>query len=414
MNFGRIERQTHDPANENTRHHDSSMSVALVTETYPPEINGVAHTLHHIVQGLLARGHRVHLVRPHQGADDVLSPPHARLTERRVAGLPIMGYKGLHLGLPARGLLLRCWRRQTPDAVYIATEGPLGASALSAARRLDIPVLSGFHTNFHSYSRYYRMGLLEPLIQRYLRRFHNRTDCTLVPTEALRRDLAARGFDNCEVLARGVDTTLFHPQRRDPALREAWGVGDDETVVLYVGRLAAEKNLGLAVEGFRAMQTRNPKLRFVLVGDGPATAELKRLNPDFVFCGMRTGEDLARHYASGDVFLFPSTSETFGNVVIEAMASGLAIVAYDYAAAREHLRHEQSALLAPFDDAGRFVALAREMATSPELIARLRHAARNDALPLDWQRIHARLEDLFEAHLKKRGERHAPAAATHE
>jgi len=165
-----------------------------------------------------------------------------------------------------------------------------------------------------------------------------------------------------------------------------------------VGRLAAEKNLGLAVEAFRALQSKCPAARFVLVGDGPLAAELKRQHPDFVFCGMRTGEDLARHYASGDVFLFPSTSETFGNVVLEAMASGLAIVAYDYAAAREHLRDGRSAALAHLDDGHGFVARARALVEDPERIRVLGAAARERALSVDWDHIYDTLESLLQAH----------------
>jgi len=375
-----------------------ALHVALVTETWPPEINGVAHTLHHMAQGLLGRGHSVHLLRPRQGRGDQGGPELPGLTEQVLPGLPIPGYSGLHFGLPARGAISRAWRAATPDVVYLATEGPLGHSALAAARSLGVPVVSGFHTNFHSYSRYYRLGFLEPAVAGVLRRFHNRTDCTLVPTEHLRAELMGQGFRNCAVLARGVNTRLYNPSRRDEELRRSWGVEADAPVVLYVGRLAAEKNLGLAVEAFRALQAHCPAARFVLVGDGPAGAELKRQHPDFVFCGMRTGEDLARHYASGDVFMFASTSETFGNVVLEAMASGLAIVAYDYAAAREHLRDGHSAALAQLHDAQGYVARARALAEQPERIRALGAAARARSLSVDWDHIYDGLESLLRAH----------------
>ncbi|WP_006788186.1 glycosyltransferase family 4 protein [Thiorhodospira sibirica] len=394
------------PAPLQARIHDhTALQIALVTETYPPEVNGVAHTLQHMVNGMLARGHQVHLIRPRQGRDDQ-QRVQAGLTEHLHPGLPIPGYKGLHFGLPARSALVESWQHNPPDIVYIATEGPLGRSALNAARQLRIPVISGFHTNFHGYSRYYGLGFLEPAIGGILRRFHNRTACTLVPTQALRTELQASGFQRCEVLARGVDTQLFSPQRRDAGLRHAWGVDEHTLVVMYVGRLAAEKNLSLAVESFRLLQLKRPEARFVLVGDGPELRELKRLHPDFIFCGMRTGEDLARHYASGDVFLFPSLSETFGNVVLEAMASGLAIVAFDYAAAHEHLIHGEHALLAPFADHGAFIRLAQELAQSPEYLNRLRLNARELAQSIDWSTIYNRLEQLFKDHAT-RGRCHA-------
>jgi glycosyltransferase involved in cell wall biosynthesis len=228
-----------------------------------------------------------------------------------------------------------------------------------------------------------------------LRRFHNRSDATVVPTRALRRELEATGFRNVEVMARGVDIRLFNPSRRDARLRDQWGVDGETLAVIYVGRLAAEKNLALAVEAFRALQAQRPKARFVLVGDGPQAGELRRLNPDFVFCGMRTGEDLAAHYASADLFLFPSTSETYGNVVIEGMASGLAVLAYDYAAGEEHIVDAENGALAPFDDDAAFVARARELSTDLEGLRRLGLQARLTAEGLDWRRIHERFETIL-------------------
>lgn len=378
------------------------LRIAIVTETFPPEINGVAHTLHQMVQSMLGRGHRVHLVRPRQHkADQGSLEPREGLVEQLTPGLPLPGYKGLHLGLPAGRDIRAAWRRERPDVLYLATEGPLGHSALSAARALGIPVISGFHTNFHSYSRYYGIGFLEPLIGAYLRRFHRRTHCTLVPTTALRDDLHERGFGTCRVLARGVDTTLFSPTRRDPELRREWGLDEDDIAVIYVGRLAAEKNLQLAVDAFRAMQRHQPRARFVLVGDGPEAQRLRREHPDLILVGVRTGEPLARHYASGDVFLFPSTSDTFGNVVLEAMASGLVVVSYDYAAARENLRHGESGILAPFDEPEHFVQAAEGLMQAPETIPPMGRRARTAAESVDWKCEHDRLEALFQEYARE-------------
>jgi glycosyltransferase involved in cell wall biosynthesis len=226
--------------------------------------------------------------------------------------------------------------------VQIATEGPLGWSALAAANKLRLPVASDFHTNFHSYSSHYGFGLLRRAIVAYLRKFHNKAAVTLVPTEGIRRELLGYGYENIEIIGRGVDTKLFHPGRRDPALRARWGANEDETVVLYVGRLAAEKNLALVFDAFDAMREAHPAIRLVLVGDGPERAVWQARRPDVVFCGTQVGGALAAHYASGDVFLFPSLTETWGNVTIEAMASGLAVVAYDCAAAEEVIRHGEN------------------------------------------------------------------------
>ena len=284
---------------------------------------------------------------------------------------------------------------QRPDAIYVATEGPLGWSAIRAARRFGVPVLSGFHTNFHGYVRHYRGGWLEPVVARYLRWFHNRTDGTLVATTDLRSQLHARGFQNLSLLGRGVDGRLFTPERRCQALRREWGVSESDPVALYVGRLAPEKNIDLAIAAYRAMQRQHPSLRFVLVGDGPLRATLQPAHPDFVFCGAHTGERLAAHYASGDVFLFPSETETFGNVTLEALASGLVVVAYDYAAARMHIEHGRTGTLIPYGDARAFVEGAAGLLRSPESLARMRQQARESVARLDWDHVVETFEALL-------------------
>src|SRR5439155_728251 len=320
--------------------------------------NGVAMTLARLVDGLRSRGHAVSVVRPRQRVDR--RGPLRDPEEFLVHGAPLPGYGGLQIGLPAAGALRRHWTRHRPDVVYVATEGPLGWSAVRAATRLRLPVVSGFHTNFHSYAKHYHAGWIVRVVAGYLRRFHNRTTATVVATADLRARLNALGFTNLSVLGRGVDSGLFTPERRCAALRAAWGVSEHDTVALYVGRIAPEKNLELAVEAYRAMQRVGGARRFVLVGDGPQRAALQKRHPDLVFCGAIIGEQLAAHYASADVFLFPSETETFGNVVLEAMASGLALVAYDYAAARMHVTHGETGVLIPYGQAAAFVAGAAE------------------------------------------------------
>src|SRR5690606_29562822 len=213
-----------------------------------------------------------------------------------------------------------------------------GWSALRAARQLGIPAASGFHTRFDRYMGDYGAAWLAPKAMAWMRRFHNRADATLVPTRELQAALLRDGFDRVLRLPRAVDTALFSPARRDEALRAGWQVRGTAPVAIHVGRIAAEKNLDLAVRAFRALQLAESGARFVFVGDGPERERLARENPDFVFCGVQRGESLARHFASADLFVFPSRSETFGNVTLEALASGVPTVAFDYGAAREHLR----------------------------------------------------------------------------
>jgi len=366
----------------------------VVTETYPPEVNGVAMTLGRLVQGLCAQEHTVSIVRPRQrtfDGDDCSTDSAVTL----VHGLPLPGSMGLQFGLPAGGLLRRTWTQQRPDAVYVATEGPLGWSAVGTARRLGIPLFSGFHTNFDRYSQYYHVGLLQHLALRYLRSFHNRTAGTLVPSIDLCERLQTLGFADVRVLGRGVDSQLFTPQRRCAVLRRRWGVGENDVVALYVGRLAPEKNLELAIDAYRAMQQTGRSVKCVIVGDGPLSATLQRAHPDLVFCGLRIGEELARHYASADVFLFPSETETFGNVTLEAMASGLAVIAYNYAAAQMHIVRGETGVLVPYGDAQAFIDSAVKLVGEPQVLHRLRQQARASVAAFDWQHIVERFAALL-------------------
>ena len=366
-----------------------SLNLVLVTETYSPEINGVAMTLGHLAYGLAGRGHHVTVIRPRQRAEKGGPALHVdgSVTQHLLPGLPIPGYPLLRFGLPAGGRLRRLWRSSRPDLVHIATEGPLGWSALNAARSLGLPVTSGFHTNFHHYTRDYRFEWLFALTAKWLRHFHNRTLRTFAPTRELCAELAADGYRNLRVLSRGVDTGLFTAARRDSAQRLAWGATATDPVVLHAGRLAREKNYALIIRAFDAMRAANPRCRFVVVGDGPLRAELAAKLPYARFTGFVDRATLAAHYASGDIYLHASVTETYGNVAAEALASGLAFSGYDYAAAHELVRPEENGLLVPLGDEPAFIAAAVRLATEPALVARLRGQAAATVLARSWANV---------------------------
>ncbi|MDG9669547.1 glycosyltransferase family 4 protein [Hahella sp. CR1] len=359
--------------------------IAIVTETFFPEINGVANTLRYVSEGL-SRQYRVQVVRPNQPLGERRELIDA-MEHILVRGRPIPGYGELKFGLPCRRRLLKAWRQDTPSAVYVATQGPLGWSAVSAATELGVPVVSGFHTNFHSYSAFYGFGWLTKLITRYLTWFHHRTLLTLTPTRQTAEAVSQMGVRNTRVWSRGVDCSQFNPSLRCQHLREEWGVREESPVFIYVGRLASEKNIHLAIAAFRRAQQQVSKARMVMVGGGPLRERIAAKHPDIILAGVKRGDDLARHYASADIFLFPSLTDTFGNVVLEAMASGLGIVSFDDAAAREHLEHEVSGMLAPQQDCDAFCRHALTLALRPSHLKRLRAAARGRALPLDWSQI---------------------------
>jgi UDP-2,3-diacylglucosamine pyrophosphatase LpxH/glycosyltransferase involved in cell wall biosynthesis len=353
------------------------MKIDIVTDTFAPDVNGVAMTLGRLSEGLKKLGHRVHVI--HTGET-------AKPGETCSASIPLPGYREVRVGLPEPFKLRARWIKKRPDAIYVATESPLGKSALKAANALGIPIASGFHTNFHQYMEQYRMGGLQPVAMAYLKRFHQRADCTLTPSREVMNQLQAEGFNNVYLLGRGVDTELYHPSKRCEILRANWGASPGTPVVVIVGRVAAEKNFDLAMRSFEHMRNTVPDVQCVVIGDGPLREKLAEKHPWVHFSGVQIGEDLARHYASADVLLFPSETETFGNVLLEGMASGLATVSYDYAAAGLHVQTDQNGLKAEKGDVEGFIANSITALTiRPHHPIRL--AAREVAENLGWEQV---------------------------
>lgn len=367
------------------------LRILLVTETYPPEINGVAMTTGRMVAGLRGKGHWVGVLRPRQNPQD-----RGGELEWTVAGMALPHYPDVKLGWPDWGRINQLMRSLDLDVVHVVTEGPLGWAAVLKARRLGLPVTSGYHTHFDQYSRHYGLAWLTPHVTRWLDALHRRCQATIVPAPELAHSLTARGIPNVQVVGRGVDTHLYHPQRRDPELRRAWGVqAEDGLVCLYVGRLAPEKNLAAVARAFTALAVDHPGARMVWVGSGPAQAGLQAAYPEHVFAGARTGEDLARHYASADLFLFASLTETWGNVIGEALASGLAVVTYRRAAAEALIRDGENGLTPPPGDEAAFLAAARRLAFDAPLRQRMGAQACQDLGHDSWDAVTARMEHVF-------------------
>ena len=373
----------------------TALHIALITDTFAPEINGVANTLGHLYDGLRARNHRIELIRPRQ-TDDGNQRSNDGLMLCR--GWPLPGYPGLQWGLTSTHRLTKRWRQQPPDVVYIATEGPLGLCALRVARRLGITAITGFHTNFQQYLRQHGLTLFTRALTHYLRWFHNRSALTLVPSTSQRVELERRHFERLDLLPRGVDSQQFNPAKRQNALRQSWGLRENDIALLYVGRLAPEKNLDALKRCFDELQARYPARRFklIVVGDGAKRAVLEAALPEAIFCGQQSGHALACHFASADVFLFPSLGETFGNVVLEAQASGLGVVAYDEAAAGLHIRHGYNGVLAMPGDEYAWIEAACWLLENPETLRTLRLNARRHASRQSWPGIIEQFENQLQ------------------
>jgi glycosyltransferase involved in cell wall biosynthesis len=371
-----------------------SLRIAVVTETWPPEVNGVAMTLAKLVQGLSHRNHDVQLIRPRQTKTD--SPmSDSSLEEVLMRGMPIPRYPELKLGLPSKKTLVKTWTLRRPDVVHIATEGPLGWSALQAAKVLKLPVTSDFRTNFQSYSKHYGVGWLRKPIVAYLRKFHNATACTMVPTRELMRTLSQNGFANLKVVSRGVDTKLFNISKRDTSLRSSWGATDETKVLISVGRMAPEKNLDQVLKTYEALKSTGQAFKLVMVGDGPLKDQFQKRYPEIIFSGMLTQSNLAAYYASSDLFIFPSQTETFGNVTLEALASGIPVLAFDCAAARDWVQTGVNGWLVAENNPEGFAAQAVTIFNSKDLLEKITQSTRQQVVHLDWDQIAEQVESVF-------------------
>jgi glycosyltransferase involved in cell wall biosynthesis len=361
------------------------MRLCLVSETYPPEVNGVALTVHALAMNCQTLGHGISIVRPERPNE--IKVERTTIVELTVKSGQLPKYPSLRFGYPNYRAIYAHLQQFRPDVVYIATEGPLGWSASIAARRLNIIVISGFHTRFDTYMCHYGLPWLKGLAFQYLRTFHRRSAFTVVPTIELKEELNEKGLTNVIHIPRGVDTDRFNPAHRDSQLRSRWGVNESDPVLICVGRIAAEKNLSLLFESYRKALSHTPRLRLVLVGDGPQRAQLEAENADVIFTGTLLGAELSRAYASADLFALPSLSETFGNVTLEAMASGLSVIAFDYGAARAHVVHGLHGSTVSRNDHSAFLSAVSFEVSRWQLGARVGADARQSALRLNPRRL---------------------------
>lgn len=371
------------------------MRVSLITETYFPQVNGVSRTLGQLVRVLSEHGDTVQVVHPDYGA--AASAERVRFHQVRSIRMPF--YRELYVPLPPFREVRRALDRFAPDVVHIATEATLGLTVLRHASARKVPTVSSFHTNFDQYSHHYGVGFAKGLIWRYLRWFHNRTLETYVPSRATIEDLERRGFERLALWPRGVDAALFRPGRPGRAeVRARLGFGPKDVVIAYVGRIAAEKNVGYLAEALGTVAGARPSTRFLFVGDGPARAEIEpKIGPRAVFAGYRMGEDLADHYSAADLFAFTSLTETFGNVLLEAMASGLPVVALRAGGVSDIVSPgETGALIAPEQSSAAFAAALIALIDDAPARRAMSAAARAHAEAQSWDEIMLGLRHHYE------------------
>lgn len=362
----------------------AGLRLAIFSDTYPPQINGLTRTLDRLVPAVEARGGEVRVV--------TVSDPDASADPRvdRWPSIPFWAYPQLRIAAPERNRALDLVERWKPNLIHSVTEFGVGLGGLLAARESRIPFVSSYHTHFEQYIRFYRLNYLDAIAWPFLRWFHNAGRVTWAPSAIVAAELAEHGFRNTRIWSRGVEHARFNPSFRSRELRASLGADDDTMLVAYVGRLAPEKGLDVAMAGMRAVLERHagrPRVAFALAGDGPAEARYRAVAPaGTVFAGRLTGRALSEFYASADIFLFPSVTETFGNVVLEAMASGLAVLAPDWGATTE-LATTETALQFPASDPAALADRVERLVADPALRRRLAEAALAAARSRTWDAV---------------------------
>lgn len=333
------------------------MRVVIITESYLPEVNGVANSVDRVAGHLSARGHSVLIVAPRPVSRVDSADPYPVV---RLPSIPMPGYSTVRLALPTRklGRIIADFK---PDVVHLASPFVLGAWGARVAEELGLPIVAIYQTDVPGYARAYRIGLTEVMSWKVIQRLHARAAMTLAPSTSTAAQLVAHGVPRVGMWGRGVDTELFHPVRRDDELRRTLAP-NDEVIVGYVGRLAREKKVELLAE-----TSRLPGVRLMIVGDGPTRAAMQRLMPQALFLGPKRGTELARFYASLDVFVHTGPYETFCQTVQEAMASGVPVVAPAIGGPLDLVRPGITGTLVPPGDPGGFANAVAELAADPQM-----------------------------------------------
>ncbi len=372
--------------------------LALFTDTYPPQLNGVSRTLERLV---IAGRERGAAVRVFTTTDPALAPADADADLIRWPSVPFWAYPQVRLSAPrifAARAALAAWR---PSLVHVATEFGVGLAGRAAARALGVPLVTSYHTSFSAYAEFYRLGALASGGWKYFRWFHGAADRTFVPTDAIRSEVEAHAFRNVRIWGRGVDGTRFDPSFRSLEWRRSLGIADDAMLVLYVGRIAKEKGLEHALHAMQQMEHDTPAVRFVIVGDGPYDEELRAAAPsNAIFTGRLSGAPLSTAYASADVFLFPSVTDTFGNVLLEAMASGLVVVAADAGNTQELVGTERGVIVqaeAPGAIATALRTLEGDRSRHESIRSAAQHWARERTWANVWNGLFAEYREVISA-----------------
>lgn len=375
------------------------LRIALFSGNYNYTLDGANKSLNRLVSHLQGvGGAQVRVYSP--TAPKPAFEPAGRLVSVPSIKIPLRGDYRLALGLP--GATRRDVEAFKPDLIHLSAPDLLGSAALKLGRRLRVPVVASLHTLFDSYLDYYGLGGLRALVRQRLWAFYGACDYVLAPTEAIGDELRAQNLSaQVRTWARGVDPELFHPGRRDLAWRDRQGFDPARPVIVFLGRIVMEKGLASFAEAVRLLRAAGRDPQVLVIGDGPARAWFEERLPGAVFTGFLTGEALATALASGDIFLNTSTTETFGNVNLEAMACGLAMVCADAPNTRTLMRHDENAKLCP-DQADLYAQALSQLITDGDLRRRLGRKAFERSAAFRWTQILDEVVDVYAEALRTR------------
>jgi len=370
------------------------MRIAYFTDTYSPEINGVTNTLSKLGTYLDSLHIRQLVIAPdYDGKNPEIDSEFRKIC--RFKGISVSLSPKSRIAFPAFWEIDRLCDNFQPDIIHVTTELGIGFRGMRYALSKNIPLVMSFHTDYCKYLKYHNLEFIQPLLENYLAWFYGFSDCTLAPSQNTLKELFHKGYCNLELWSRGIDGVCFNPEYRNENFRKT--AGDDKFIFLYVGRLSAEKNLDMLLNAASEIERRFPgRAAFVFTGDGPYAEIIQSSSlPNIIFTGFKKDGELSQIYASADCFAFPSGTETFGNVVLEAMASGLPVAGIASGGVTDFLFHNYNSLLCAPDDAAAFTDNLVSIMKNKDLRLRLANNARKTALSRDWNKIFDGLVNVY-------------------
>lgn len=368
------------------------MKIALFSDTFPPQVNGVAHTLKKLIHYMDGCGisHQVFVPGPGEQEE-----PGEKI--KRLVSMPLAFYPDCRMALPRYFFIRNQLQQFQPDLIHVATPFNIGLCGHFYGNKYHIPLVASYHTHFDRYLRYYGLPFAVGIFWRFIRWFHSSCQATLVPSEETRQHLKNQGVERIALWQRGIDAHQFHPDKRSSSIRTRYGI-TKPYIVLYAGRMAPEKDIDILKETMEKLpHPLSNQLHWILAGDGPLLQEFKNQFPSHVtFTGFLPQEQLAEIYASSDLFFFPSSTETFGNVVLEAMSAGLPVIGANAGGVKELIKHGETGMLCQPRDVASFLSALESIFSDPPLRETMGKAARRFALSQSWDKIFDNLFALYE------------------